>query len=70
MTQEPEVTSGGSVFERPLGSRQRALRWTFYVGAPLLALAVVLLLRPRSKPAAPTGHEAMGAVGVRGSNRA
>lgn len=64
MTQEPEVAKGGSPFGTPLGSGRRALRWVLYLGAPLLALAVVLLARPRSQTAAAPGHQAMGAVGA------
>ena len=62
MTQERDVTKDGSPFGKPLGSSRRALRWSFHVGAPLLALAVVLLLRRRSESAAPAvsgGHAAM-----------
>jgi Cu(I)/Ag(I) efflux system membrane fusion protein len=64
MTQDTEATNDGSPFSKPLGNRRRALRWVLYLGAPLLALAAVLLLRPRPQPAAATGHEAMGAVGA------
>ncbi len=62
MTQNPEDTTLTSPFGKPLGSGRRALRWSLYVGAPLLALAVVLLLRRRSESAASAaagGHEAM-----------
>jgi len=60
MIPEPEVTHEPSPFDKPLG-RRRALRWGLYVGAPLLALAVVLLLRRGPESAAPAtgGHEAM-----------
>ncbi|MGH7695125.1 MAG: efflux RND transporter periplasmic adaptor subunit [Gemmatimonadaceae bacterium] len=61
MTHEAEVTKEQSPFGQPLG-RRRALRWSLYIGAPLLALAVVLLLRRRSESAAPAaggGHEGM-----------
>lgn len=67
MTQEPDVTKDGSPFGTPLGSGRRALRWSLYVGAPLLALAVVLLLRRRSESAAPAaggGHEGMAGTGA------
>lgn len=62
MTQELDDTTDRTPFGRPLGSGRRALRWSLYIGAPLLALAVVLLLRRSSESAAPAaagGHEAM-----------
>ena len=62
MTQNPEDTKPTSPFGKPLGGGRRGLRWSVYVGAPLLALAVVLLLQRRSEsagPAAASGHEAM-----------
>lgn len=62
MTHEAEVTKEQSPFGQPLGSGRRVLRWSLYLGAPLLALAAVLLLRRRPEPAAPAtggGREAM-----------
>lgn len=59
MTQEPDVRKDGTPFDKPLGSGRRTLRWSLYVGAPLLALAVVLLLRRRSESAAPAAAGGM-----------
>jgi multidrug efflux pump subunit AcrA (membrane-fusion protein) len=46
---------------KPSGSptRGRVWRLSFGIGAPLAALALVLLLRPRARPVATGGHEAM-----------
>ena len=55
----------GSPFGSGSGGGRRLLRWALYLGAPLAAIAVVLLLRPRSQPpAADAGHAAMLAQGA------
>ena len=50
MTQDIVSTNDVSLFGKTLGSRRRSLRWALYLGAPLLALAAVLLLQRRPQP--------------------
>lgn len=62
MTQESDVKKDETPFGRSLGGGRRALRWSLYIAAPLLAIIVVLFFGQRSEPAAPAaggGHEAM-----------
>ncbi|MEW5915870.1 MAG: efflux RND transporter periplasmic adaptor subunit [Gemmatimonadota bacterium] len=62
MTPESDVKKVETPFGSSLGGARRTLRWILIVGAPLLALAVVLLLRRRTESVAPEtagGHEAM-----------